>query len=132
MNRRIFLLAMTVLLLAGLPAMVAAHTTQDLPEGTIKISESVPAMGIHWANPKTLPLGPIFGSKNGQITFVEYMFSMDDFKAGKSWEDLSLYGKYGRLDHVDIHFMPKGHEGFEVEHYDVHMYLVAHEEHMKY
>ena len=32
----------------------------SLPDSVVKISPVVPEMGEHWANPKDLPLGPIY------------------------------------------------------------------------
>jgi hypothetical protein len=38
----------------------------DLPPGTIKLSPPIPGMGEHWANPKDLPLGPIYCVMGGR------------------------------------------------------------------
>jgi hypothetical protein len=32
------------------------------------------------------------------------------------------------IAHADIDFLPHGHEGFEVPHYDMHFYVVGHPE----
>ena len=32
------------------------------------------------------------------------------------------------VDHVDVAFMPHGHEAFEVPHWDIHMYFITPEE----
>lgn len=36
-----------------------------------------------------------------------------------------------KIDHVDVEYHPKGHEGFPIPHYDIHAYYVSHAEHMK-
>ncbi|THF82142.1 hypothetical protein [Cohnella fermenti] len=55
-----------------------------LPEGTIKITESVPAMGEHWANPQAgdLPMGPVYGVHDGKLVFLEFMIAQEDFING--------------------------------------------------
>lgn len=55
-----------------------------LPEGSVKITGVVPAMGEHWANPQAgeLPNGPIYGVYNGKLVFLEYMIAQNDFVKG--------------------------------------------------
>ncbi|NIK79240.1 hypothetical protein FHS15_004398 [Paenibacillus castaneae] len=106
-----------------------------LPEGTIKISESVPAMGEHWSNPQAgdLPNGPIFGVHDGKLVFLEYMIAQDDFIKGVNHTNLD--GMKGvpspAVVQVDIEFQQHGHEGFEVPHYDIHAYFITDEEQQK-
>ncbi|MFC5468286.1 hypothetical protein ACFPPD_06100, partial [Cohnella suwonensis] len=88
-----------------------------LPEGSVKISEVVPAMGEHWANPQAgeLPIGPIYGVYNGKLVFLEYMIAQDDFVKGNSHANLS--GMKGvpapAVVQMDVEFQATGHEGFE-------------------
>jgi hypothetical protein len=98
----------------------------DLPRGTVQISPYIPGMGEHWADPKTLPLGPVYCVMDGHVVCVEFMIAQRDFQNGKSFERLrlGLDGKQPPIDHMEFDFMPHGHEGFEVPHYDVHMYFV--------
>ncbi|WP_216624452.1 hypothetical protein [Paenibacillus foliorum] len=106
-----------------------------LPEGTIKITESVPAMGEHWSNPQAgdLPTGPIFGVHDGKLVFLEYMIAQDDFIKGVNHTNLA--GMKGvpspAVVQVDIEFQKHGHEGFEVPHYDIHAYFITDEEQQK-
>ncbi len=99
-----------------------------LPKDVIQVSPTVPAMGEHWANPATLPLGPIYCVHNGKIVCLEFMISQEDFAAGKSWPVLA--GKEGLVpvNHTSIGFEPQGHEGFTVPHYDIHMFFISPEE----
>ncbi|WP_229684622.1 hypothetical protein [Deinococcus roseus] len=104
-----------------------------LPAGTIKISECVPTMGEHWARPQDLPLGPIYGVKDGKLVFVELMPSQEMFAKGMSWVDALKTPKWFlKINHVDIEFQPQGHEGYPIPHYDIHAYFVPHEEHLGY
>ncbi len=32
------------------------------------------------------------------------------------------------MDHVDVAFMPHGHEGFDLPHWDMHLYFITPEE----
>lgn len=106
----------------------------DLPDGTIQLTPSVPGMGEHWANPKDMPVGPIYGVEGGKLVFIEQMLKQEDFANGKSFENIA--GMKGlpspSVEHTDIEFQPNGHEGFEIPHYDLHHYFVSHEEHLQF
>lgn len=100
----------------------------DLPEGVIQVSPAIPGMGEHWADPKTLPLGPIYCVIEGRVTCMEFMISQQDFADGKSFEKLRPWfdgPNQPAVDHMEFNFEPHGHEGFEVPHYDIHMYFVS-------
>ena len=99
--------------------------TTILPQGTVRVSGVVPRMGEHWANPKDLPLGPIYCVHKGKVVCIEYMISQADFQAGKSWRELAGLKNLPSIDHVNMGFEPKGHEGYEVPHYDMHIYFVS-------
>jgi len=122
--------------LLSLPAL--AHDSVEhlpsadiLPEDVIQISSVVPAMGEHWANPATLPLGPIYCVHEGKIVCLEFMMSQQDFADGKSWPDLAGIPGLPPVNHTHIGFQPHGHEGFEVPHYDIHMYFLSPEDVVK-
>ena len=87
-------------------------------------------MGEHWVNPKDWPLGPIYCVVEGRVVCVEYMIAQAALEAGDSYEDLKWplrTGKLPPIDHVDVTFMPAGHEGYEIPHYDFHTYFVPKE-----
>jgi len=48
-----------------------------LPEEAIKLSDLVPGMGEHWANPAQLPLGPISLVHDEEVIGLEYMWTED-------------------------------------------------------
>lgn len=98
------------------------------PAGFVQVSPCVAQMGAHYARTSELPFGPILGyDPNGKLIFFEYMISQKEFSEGISWKDLP--GVAGRaVDHVDIDFNPRGHEGYEVPHYDLHFYFISTEE----
>jgi hypothetical protein len=100
------------------------------PEGVVQITPCVPLMGEHWANPADLPMGPIFTVYEGRLMSIEYMPTQADLMDGKSWNDLTFryLGQQLPIDHVDVDFQPRGHEGLEVPHYDMHFFLVRHVE----
>jgi len=100
-----------------------------LPKGTIQITPVVPGMGEHWADPKNLPLGPIYGVYGGKITFLEYMISQDDFVKGVNHTELARNESLPAIDHIDFEFQPNGHEGYEIPHYDIHEYMISHSDH---
>ena len=126
---------LAVSMAASSPALAAngldgLPTVDQLPEGATQVFPPRPAMGEHWANPKDLPVGPIYCVIEGKIVCAEYMISQGDFQAGASFEGLKAPLRGGKLppvDHVDITFLPQGHEGYEIPHYDFHMYFVPKE-----
>lgn len=99
-----------------------------LPTTVVQVSPVIPMMGAHWADPATLPLGSIYCVHEGKVGCLEYMITQEDFASGKSWEDLKGRSDLPSIDHLDIGFNPQGHEGFEVPHYDLHMYFISPEE----
>lgn len=118
-------------------SMLAAHAANDreslpgadtLPEGVVQVSPVVPGMGEHWANPADLPLGPIYCVHEGKIVCLEFMISQEDFAAGKSWPALTGTDGLPPVDHTNIGFEPHGHEGYEIPHYDIHLYFLSPEE----
>ncbi|WP_210335575.1 hypothetical protein [Microvirga sp.] len=120
------LLAASTLLAASLASAQADEysklpSASILPKGTVKISSVVPGMGEHWANPKDLPLGPTYCVYKGKVICIEYMIS----QAGKSWPELTGLKSLPPIDHINMGFEPKGHEGYEVPHYDMHVYFVS-------
>lgn len=98
---------------------------ESLPEGVVQISPPVPAMGEHWADPADLPLGPIYCVHRGKIVCLEFMIAQEEFAAGKSWPELAGMGGLPPVNHTNISFEAEGHEGFEVPHYDIHMYFLS-------
>lgn len=111
---------------------LAQQQPAGLPAGTVKLSPCVVSMGEHWANPRNLPFGPIYGVYNGKIVFTEVMIDRKSFERGKGWQNILQPLRGYRIDHVDIGFNPHGHEGYPVPHYDVHAYYVAHAVHESY
>lgn len=102
--------------------------TNALPAGVVKVSPYVPGMGEHWANPANLPFGPIYCVVDGHVTCMEYMISQKDFAEGVSHNKLVPWFDGKRqpaIDHVDIGFEPNGHPGYEIPHYDIHMYFLS-------
>lgn len=95
-----------------------------IPNDAVMVSPCIQTMGEHWANPKNLPLGPIYGTWQGRPVFSEIMVSKDQLQKGFSYANLRALPGY-RIDHVDFEYEPNGHEGFPVPHYDVHAYYIS-------
>ncbi len=107
-----------------------------LPADAIKLSDIVPQMGEHWANLANMPVGPIYLVHGGEVIGVEDMFTSD------LMEEVTLTAPEGEetfkhlpglpvgtyADHMDIEVFSQGHEGFEVPHFDVHLYFISPEE----
>ena len=103
-----------------------------MPAGVEPIVGCIPAMGYHYANPKNLPFGPIYGWYNGKLTFTEIMVDAKYFQKGISWDDqLKPLPGYA-INHVDFWYEPHGHVGYTIPHWDIHAWYVPHSEHMSY
>ncbi|WP_409272777.1 hypothetical protein V1499_22585 [Neobacillus sp. SCS-31] len=98
-----------------------------LPKGVIKLTPSVPKMGEHWAIPSTMPLGPIYGVEKGKLVFIEQMPAQEVFVTGKNI--VNLDGMKGlpspSINHTNIEYQKGGHEGYLVDHYDIHHYFIT-------
>lgn len=111
-----------------LPPQPKTHPA-GIPADAILVSPCVQAMGEHWANPKNLPFGPIYGVYNGKPVFSEIMIDKKAFAAGKSFvETLKPLPGYA-INHVDVEYVPYGHAGYPIPHYDIHAYYVSHAVH---
>ena len=119
---------------AGAPQLPPQPTVRPagIPADALLVSPCVKGMGEHWANLKTLPFGPIYGVYQGKPVFTEIMIDKKAFAAGKTYlDDLRPLPGYA-IDHVDIEYVPYGHAGYPIPHYDVHAYYVAHAVHEAY
>jgi len=110
------------------PRLAHLPDASGLPPGLVQLSPHVPGMGEHWADPRDLPLGPVYCVMEGRVTCMEFMLAQKDLLEGKSFEELRPWpvkeAPQPAMDHMEFNFMPKGHPGFEAPHYDVHMYFV--------
>ncbi|MDQ7851208.1 MAG: hypothetical protein RB148_13145 [Armatimonadota bacterium] len=127
------------------PRAGGAAPPKGMPPGWQPVTSCIRGEGVHWADPKqgNRPLGPLLGTHQGRIVFVEYKISYDSPLmtpvqqgwdapgVGDGWMDLRVPEGF-KVQHVDIQFYPKGHAGFEFDHYDVHLFFVPHQEHLKY
>lgn len=105
-------------MLATLPRL------DSLPKEVVQLSPVIPAMGSHHGDPSMMPIGPIYCGYQGRVICLEYMLTQADFQAGKSWTNLKGVDGLPPVDHVNIEFQPNGHEGFDVPHYDIHLYFI--------
>lgn len=115
----------------GLPPQPKVHPA-GIPKDAVMLSPCVFTMGEHWANPKNLPIGPIYGTYKGKPVFTEVMIDQKDFAAGKSFDETLKPLPGYKIDHVDVDFEPKGHPGYPIPHFDVHAFYVPHAVHMQF
>ncbi len=133
--KKVFVLVAMVVAILVVGAACAAKTL-TLPEDAQKLSDVVPAMGEHWANPADLPLGPIYLVYKGEVIGIEYMWSEDmmqevSIPTPEGEEHFKALGPLPVgvvVDHTDVSFMEHGHEGFDVPHWDIHLYFISQEE----
>jgi len=101
-----------------------------LPKDVVMVSPCVATMGEHWMNLKNAPTGPIYGTYNGKPVFSEIMVTVEQLKKGFAWGNLRPLPGY-KIDHVDLRYEPKGHEGLPVPHYDLHAYYISYADQAK-
>jgi hypothetical protein len=103
-----------------------ARFSPGMREHWAQVSPPVPGMGEHWAKPEDLPLGPIYCVMDGKVIGAEFMVAQEYLLIGRSFEHLRLgmKGKLPPVDHLELDYMPHGHEGYETPHYDLRMYFV--------
>jgi hypothetical protein len=106
-----------------LPPQPATHPA-GIPADAVLLSPCIATMGEHWASPKDLPLGPIYGVWQGKPVFTEIMISVKQLQQGFSYADIHALPGY-TIDHIDFKYEPNGHPGFPVPHYDLHAYYVT-------
>ncbi len=126
-----FLLILGLASILLLVACAPATPKLELPQGYIKASDVVPAMGEHWLNPE-IPTAPIYLVHNGEIIGIEYLWTEDMLEEvpGPPSETIKalasplLVGV--TVDHMDIGWMTPGvHEGPPVDHWEVHIYFIT-------
>lgn len=124
--------------LAELNSKIASlqTTTHDLPEGAVKLSECIPNMGAHYlpkgADPQYGPF--LLVNKAGKVIGTEFMASADMYSpipgivppVSVLMKDSPMYS--WKYDHAELSHTPKGHEGFEKDHIDFHVYTVTADE----
>lgn len=131
MTRLVLASAAFALMLGSAQAESNWDTLPDasiLPASVIQVSPVVPGMGEHWADPADLPLGPIYCVYNGKVVCLEFMIAQEDFAKGESWPVLAGIDGLPPVNHLNVGFEPNGHEGYEIPHYDIHMYFLSPEE----
>ena len=135
----LFLAVLGVALIAGCIQTQPQKTAFTLPKEAVKLSEVVPETGERWGIPKDWPFGPIYLVYQGKVIGIEYMMSENDLESnpitlpsgemlGKTFT-MSTMGQM--MDHTELTYMPKGHAGHPIPHYDVHMYFITKEEQSK-
>ncbi len=112
-------------------ACATAAPKLALPQGYIKASDVVPAMGEHWLNPE-IPTAPIYLVHNGEVIGIEYLWTEDMMQEapgppGETIRVLPSSLPVGvTVDHMDIGWMTPGvHEGPPVDHWEVHIYFIT-------
>ncbi len=56
------------------------------------------------------------------------MISQEELVAGKSWPTLVGMEGLPPVNHTSILFEKNGHPGFEVPHYDIHLFFISPDE----
>ena len=81
-----------------------------------------------------MPLGPIYlVDGKGEVVAIEYMWTDDMMQevsiptpeGPEEFKALVPLPVGVTIDHVDVSFALHGHEGFEVPHWDLHMYVIT-------
>ena len=131
MKKRFLLIPvlLSILVVAG---CAPAAPKLALPQGYINVSEVIPAMGEHWLNPEN-PAAPVYLIYKGEVIGIEYMYTEDMMQeveiptpeGPEHFNALASLPVGVEVDHVDVAFMTHGHEGFDVPHWDIHLYFIT-------
>lgn len=133
LGKKVSLLSLVLPGMLVLSACAPTVSNPELPDNAQKLSDVVPGMGEHWANPENLPIGPLYLVHDGEVIGIEYMFTtdlMDEITMATPEGEMVFKQLPGlRIDmyvnHMEIEFLPQGHEGFEEAHFDVHLYFIS-------
>jgi hypothetical protein len=122
-------LSLAVLSLAAVDAARADSLSHlplitDIAPTAVAISPHVPKMGVHYADPATLPLGPVYCVIEGRVVCVEYMFAASALAAGESWQAMPVGFETPPINHVDFEYKPDGVGPNPVPIYQLHIYFV--------
>ena len=99
----------------------------------VLVSGCIPAMGYHYADPKTLPFGPIYGWYQGKWIFTEIMPTTYQLSTAHQSFDNVLKPLPGyTINHTDFWYEKNGHPGYWAPHYDIHAFYTPHAEQMHY
>lgn len=113
----------------ALATPVAADGLSHLPmlsavaPDAVAISPHVPHMGVHWAEPANLPLGPIYCEIDGHVVCVEYMFLARDLAAGTDWTGIATGMQTPPITRMDMEYLPDGVGPFQEPLYQLHIYF---------
>jgi hypothetical protein len=137
MRLRLFAYILAIAVALGGISVASAATDPQPPAhvpgmpSVIRVSGCIPTMGYHYADPKTLPFGPIYGWYNGKWTFTEIMLNAQQLGTMHQSFDGVLKPLPGyAINHVDFWFEKNGHPGYWAPHYDIHAFYVEHSDHM--
>lgn len=117
----------------ALAAPVAADGLSHLPmlsdiaPDAVAISPHVPHMGEHWAEPATLPLGPIYCVIDGRVVCVEYMFLASELASGADWTEIAAGMQTPPLTRIDMEYKADGVGPFQEPLYQLHLYFAESE-----
>jgi hypothetical protein len=124
-------LALAAAAAVALAAPAFGQGLSDLPlvsevaPGAVAISPHVPQMGAHYADPATLPLGPIYCVIEGRVVCVEYMFTADDLAAGRDWRSIPTGMETPPITRIDMEYRPQGAGPFAQPLYQLHLYFAS-------
>jgi len=111
--------------------LLGASPPAFIPKDATASASCVEGLGDVYWNPAKLPFGPTYGAYKGKPIFEEFMISQQEFAKGRNWENIGVDIRGHRVDHVDIWFAPRGHDGAPEPHYDIILFFVPHATHMK-
>ncbi len=128
MGRNALRALVLVLAMTAMTMTVLAQPQPALPPGLITETICVPGHGYPAYRPQDLPFGPFYGLWERRLIYTEYRATPDELQGGKV---ANLKSLSGAVDHVDIEWHPRGHPGYAVPHYDIYLWNIPREEHMR-
>jgi hypothetical protein len=102
-------------------AAVAQPSGPQLPPGAVVERTCLPGYGQLAYLSKDVPFGPYYGVYQGKLIFTEYKVTLQEAQQGRL---TNLKSVTGPVDSVDMLWRPRGHQGFEVPHFDVFLWNI--------
>ncbi len=74
--KKLLMVIVVISSIVFLSACASGAAEMELPQGYIKASDVVPAMGEHWMNPED-PTAPAYLIYEGEVIGIEYLWTED-------------------------------------------------------
>lgn len=132
MNTQTLIIGVLVGAVAGyfLAGLIGAEPTPEtalgvfVPDSAIELTKCMPGMGYHYADPETLPRGPIFmRDGDGEVIGIEYLILEEELESGEGpGREFMLDAFEAGFTNVSLAFEANGVGDLPMPLYALHLY----------